>query len=224
MRLRHVGACLYSLLLGLLLAISLLALVNSAQAAPATTRPYPGPAPCHTTLQACLNSAAAGDVIQIAAGTFTESFTLSRGVSLVGAGAQLTILRAEPAQRVFSITYTTTHSIVIADLTITGGSLTGTSSLTNQGGGVYVRENTAPIAFDGVIFRDNLACDGGGLYSSYNVPISLADTHFLNNTAARTGGGLSASFNVTLTLTNSLFAGNAAGSGGGLFNLGYTTL
>jgi hypothetical protein len=54
----------------------------------AVTRTFPGPAPCDTTLQVCIDGSANGDVIVIAAGTYSASVTLNKPVSLVGAGRE----------------------------------------------------------------------------------------------------------------------------------------
>jgi hypothetical protein len=91
--------------------------------APATDRSYPGAAPCATTLQACVNGSNPGDVIHIAAGVFTESFTLSKAVSLVGAGAAVTWLKAEPSSRVFTIPYGITSTFLVSGVTIAGGNV-----------------------------------------------------------------------------------------------------
>ena len=228
MRLHRFGLCLLSTSAGVLLVTGLFSLVAVASAAPATApvsdRSYPGAAPCATTLQACINGSNGGDVIHIAAGAFTESFTLSKAVSLVGAGMELTVLRAAPGQRVFSLTYTTTQPVLIADLTIAGGDLSAVAYPFNQGGGALLRHDLAPVTFDSVTFMNNRARDGAGLYSEYNSYLTLTNTRFISNTAARIGGGLGATFDVTLTVTNSQFLGNVAGSGGGLYNLGRTTL
>ena len=121
MKLQRCALCLFSSLAGVLLAASLLAAVGVAQAALNATRPYPGAAPCDTTLQTCINNSNPGDVIQIAAGTYTQSFTLNKSVSLVGAGANVTWLIAQPSTRVFTITSGVTSTIVISGVTIAGG-------------------------------------------------------------------------------------------------------
>jgi hypothetical protein len=226
MNLRRARLCLASTLAGLLLTAGLFALAEVAQAAPrsalATTRNYPGAAPCNTTLQACINGSNNGDVIQIAAGTFTESFTLNKAVNLSGAGAELTTLHAEPNRRVFSVTYTTTQPITISGLTIAGGDATTTNSVLgdgSDGGGVYLRPRPPSlvgpmlVSFIDVVFRDNHASDGGGLHS-YVTSVYLTNTVFLNNTATRFGGGLR-TLN-PLTVTHSQFLSNTAGMGGGL--------
>lgn len=58
-------------------------------------------------LQACINASVDGDRIQFAAGAYVTSVTLSRAVSLVGAGADSTTLNALVNQLVLAVTGTT---------------------------------------------------------------------------------------------------------------------
>src|SRR5512147_3044625 len=68
------------------------------------TRNYPGAAPCNTSLQACIDGSADGDVINIAANVYITSVTLNKAVSLVGVSAASTIIQALPGQRVLTVT------------------------------------------------------------------------------------------------------------------------
>src|SRR4029079_5547484 len=108
-----------SLSLSVLLASLMLALLGAAvrraaaapQPTPAST--YPGAAPRATRLQACINGTADGSVINISAGHYTESVTLNKPLSLVGANAASTTLRALPGQRVITVTGATIGSASI---------------------------------------------------------------------------------------------------------------
>ncbi|MCA1554930.1 MAG: hypothetical protein LC737_11175, partial [Chloroflexi bacterium] len=102
-----------------------------AQAQPLfTARTYPG---CGTTLQDCINSSSDGDLINIQAGTYITSVTLSKAVSLVGAGASSTTLSALANQRVITVTGAgITNSTVISGLTIANGNASA------NGGGMQV--------------------------------------------------------------------------------------
>lgn len=63
----------------------------TAYAAPAAQNlPFPGP--CGATLQLCINSAAAGDTIVIAAGAYVTNITLNKAVSLTGVSSATVIL------------------------------------------------------------------------------------------------------------------------------------
>jgi len=53
-----------------------------------------GTSGCQTTISAAVTKAAAGDTIQVAAGTYKESVTINKSVSLIGAGSATTIIDA----------------------------------------------------------------------------------------------------------------------------------
>jgi hypothetical protein len=112
--------------LGLALAatVLLLARPRAALAAPNALSYPSGSAPCDTTLQACINGAAPGDTINIAAGLYVTSVTLNQAVNLVGAGVGGggTFLQALAGQRVITVTGAVTPSTQIASMTIQNGS------------------------------------------------------------------------------------------------------
>ncbi len=87
--------------------------------------PYPGAAPCNTTLQACIMALPTGETINILPGVYTESITLDRRVSLIGSGSDQTILRASSGRVMTIIGAAVDSSIVISGLMIAGGRLTG---------------------------------------------------------------------------------------------------
>src|SRR5436309_16038890 len=47
---------------------------------------------CYSTIQAAVSAAANHDTIQVAAGTYKESVTVNKSLSLIGAGAGQTII------------------------------------------------------------------------------------------------------------------------------------
>lgn len=53
-----------------------------------------GTAGCTSTISAAVAAAAAGDVIQVAAGTYAESVTIQKSLSLIGAGIGVTTINA----------------------------------------------------------------------------------------------------------------------------------
>lgn len=53
-----------------------------------------GSSGCQTTISAAVKAAAAGDTIQVAAGTYKETVTINQSLSLVGAGSATTIIDA----------------------------------------------------------------------------------------------------------------------------------
>ena len=68
--------------------------VASTASFPTGTQEAPFP-----TIQQGINAAAAGDVVQVAAGTYNESLIMRDGVSVVGAGPDVTILDASGTRR-----------------------------------------------------------------------------------------------------------------------------
>jgi parallel beta-helix repeat protein len=53
-----------------------------------------GASGCQSTIGAAVSAASAGDVIQVAAGTYKEDVTISKSLSLIGAGSATTIIDA----------------------------------------------------------------------------------------------------------------------------------
>jgi fibronectin-binding autotransporter adhesin len=137
---------------------------------------------CAGSIQACIDAASDGDTIVIAEGTYTESLTLSKPVSLTGANRDTTIIHAVAAQRVLTVTGATiSTSVVISGLTFTGGSA-------DYGGGVLLANSAQPLIRNS-IFVSNTAQAGGGLYTQGPL-LTLIDTDFIANA----GSGVDTSF------------------------------
>ena len=83
--------CLLAILLGLGLFLF---------AEPALATNYTVGGACGSTIQACINFAANGDTISIPAGTYSESLTLDKAISLTGALSTTTFIHAISNQRV----------------------------------------------------------------------------------------------------------------------------
>jgi predicted outer membrane repeat protein len=139
---------------------------NAAQAQPNDLIVNPG-----ESIQAAIDAANNGDTIFITAGRYTESLTLSKPVSLMGADRDTTILRAVEGQPVLTVTGATiSNSVVISGLTFTGGNA-------DNGGGIY---SDAPLTVMNSRFISNTAQQsGGGIFASDAVTltnVSLPDT------------------------------------------------
>ena len=71
-----------------------------------TTREVPG---TYATIQAAIDSAIAGDIINVAAGTYNENLTITKAVNLIGADKATTIIKGVSANgRVLSVNNVTT--------------------------------------------------------------------------------------------------------------------
>ncbi len=198
--------------LGALSAIGLALSGAPVARATGTTYIYPG---CKATLQACINAALPGDVIQIQGGVYTESVNLDKAVSLIGQGWATTELRAEPGKRVLTIDASTspiTFSTVISGLTFSRGSLTAAVCPDGCGGGILITGTARPL-LQNLMVANNDAYQGGGLYSLGDV--TLTHVLFTDNLAQDEGGG--AHVGGLATLYYGRFEHNrSAGNGAGL--------
>lgn len=194
------------------------------------------------SIQAAIASASPGDSVLISAGVYTESLTLNKAVNLIGAGADQTIIYAEPDQRVLTVTGAIGAGTTISGVQLAGGRLLTTtptcpafcgggvrvaaaarpfishivisdSIASGQGGGMYI-EGSAFIALDTVEFINNHSefDRGGGLYSTGTT--YLGQTHFEGNSAAVHGGGAYA-LEALSTLSTTFVDNHALGQRGG---------
>ena len=180
-------------------------------------------------IQDAVDKAVNGDVIKVAAGTYTDINTKGGTVQVVYLDKSITIrggyttnfteppdpeanpttLDAKGKGRVLNITGDV--SPTIEGLHITGGDplLHG-----NIGGGMYINSAAADIRNNR--FFSNTAASGGGL-ALVNSDSMLRGNTFIGNTATNEGGGL-ALYSSDATLIDNRFVSNkASGWGGGLF-------
>lgn len=164
--------------------------------------------PCQTIGYA-LNQAVAGDVIRVAACIYTESLVLNKAVSLLGDGADCTIIHALSGQRVMDIHGSTiTNSTIISGFTMTGGDVSG------RGGGIHVAY-CSPTLSHNVISHNRATGYGGGFYV-IGRPASpvLNNNRIISNTTSSIGGGVFIDDYSSPTLVNNVIAGNYARSNG----------
>lgn len=215
------------LALGLLVGLNVLITLQPVQAASSAPT---------VTLQSMIDNTPAGGTVYIAAGTYTESLTVNRSLTLTGVTSGTTIIQAVAGQRV--ITVTTDNNLRLENLTVTGGHpssavgggiyvVSGSLTLINvriagnsadYGGGVFQSGQGGRVDASGSRIELNTTTNhGGGLYANGNV--ALTNTQFLSNTASWHGGGLH-SQNGRVDVTGGLFAFNRATNGnGGAINL-----
>ena len=173
------------------------------------------------TIQAAIDSVPAGAqrTVQVAAGTYNESFSLNgKNVVIRGAANNATILDGtglaasiatftggEPATAGL-------ESLVFRNATV--GSLIYKGALFQVGGAVYGRDSSAFIR--NCRFEGNRSDYGGGAYLLY-CNMLVEGCEFTGNTGIAQGGGLMV-FGTTGTVRNCTFTGNQcgiAGIGGG---------
>jgi hypothetical protein len=185
---------------------------------------------CFASVREAIEAADVGDQVTIEAGTYIESFTLDKAVSLVGEGSDVTILQAMPDDRVMTATGSMIDSsVVISGVTFTGGDVV--SATLNVGGGVFLTDTASPL-FHGVVITANRALQGGGLFAAPGSVVQFTDVSVISNTAGFIGGGVVAGSlglglgsNVhDVIITNSLFERNVGGQAGGLLGGGVVSL
>jgi hypothetical protein len=200
----------------------------------------------YSSVQAAVDAASDGDVIKVAAGTYTgvsarEGVTqvvyISKSVTIQGGyipsnwttpdpEANITTLDAQGQGRVLYVIGG--NGAVIDGLHITGGNAVGQMgghlpSTVNgsSGGGVYVHGARDPFGEEFTLINShifsNTAQQGGGVYMSFCCNnATLRGNTFTSNSAEQDGGGVLLHAGVAV-LTENVFDSNAADRGGGLW-------
>jgi hypothetical protein len=207
--------------LSLVVLFSVLALANVARAATITVCP----SGCdHTSIIAAIGAATGGDVIDIAAGVYTEAnITVNKALTIQGAGAESTIVQAHedyvhnqgPTYRVFLIQ--AGNTVTLADMTIRHGNVRESGSW-SQGGGI---NNAGTLTVLRCIVAKNRVSNatniqGGGIYSSGTLTVedSVIEDNFSD---FGNGGGLYI-IGGGVTISRSIIRANVSASyGGGMY-------
>lgn len=189
------------------------------------------------TLRAAIqeaNALAGGDTITLPAGTYllseigaaenlgaTGDLDILDGVTLTGAGADVTFINGVSQDRVFDIAGGV--PVKIEKVSIEGG----TALLSQEDGGGI--RNFGTLALEETVLRNNSASGGGGAIASYGAgsTLTIIDSTFeLNSSNGPLGGG--AIFNGSLTtITRGVLRNNSSTFNGGAIanaNTGALTL
>jgi len=182
------------------------------------------------TLRAAIqeaNAHAGADRIVLPAGTFTLSITgtgenaaatgdldvtdVSGALTLVGAGAEQTILSAGSVDRAF-------HLLASASLTLEGVTITGGNvGLAGAGGGAVQADGTNTLILRRCAIRGNNTANVGGpgaISTSGTSTVTIENSVIHGNTGGATG---SAIFNgSTMTITSCTISGNTSGTTAGV--------
>ena len=188
---------------------------------PATSHAGPAftvcPSGCpYSTIQAAINAAASGDTIHVGPGTYSEFLTISKPLTIEGAGEQQTIVDSTGTRN--SVVTVTANSVRLAHLTVTGAILHG-------GGGGVINQPGATLTLDHTTVSGNSAIGGGGIDNQPGATLTLDHSTVSGNSAPRGGVGGGIANSGLLALDHSTVSGNSAtGGGGGIYNSGTLTL
>jgi hypothetical protein len=206
------------------------AAVVTPTASPAKTLCVGAKPGCYSTIQAAVDAATSGDVIQIAAGTFAGGITIDKSISLAGSGAKATTIQGGgPVVTIGEFLGAHRLNVTISGVTVTGGNTsssplstewTGEQNVIALGGGIAV-EPTADYSTGATVVIRNSVISGNTAAATATVPSQGAicpggPCPF----AWSFGGGIDTWGDLTLKNT-SVDANNAAGvasdaDGGGI--------
>ncbi len=171
----------------------------------------------YATIQAAIDAAGSGDVVQVAAGTYSENITLKNGITVQGSGAETCILQGNGATSVV-FANGITQSAALYGFTITGGSGYQVSWSENRimGGGIFADQSVLSIGNNRI--SGNYAQFGGGValmnshfhMSGNTIDSNCADA--VNAAATNMGGGIYL-YDSKGSLENSEILNNLASSG-----------
>lgn len=181
----------------------------------------------YPSIQAALDGAADGSVIQIAPGTYAERLGIAnctRALTVRGDPADPAgvVVDAQGTGATLSV-FSCGSTLVFEGMTFTGGRGFDNNGLnpTADGGGLFMADSDA--VFRHVVFRQNrVTGDGGGVFLLRSAGL-FEDSVFEGNDADRYGGGAMLNIGSTTVFNRCTFVGNRsglgsdpAGSGGGV--------
>ncbi|MEW6210362.1 MAG: choice-of-anchor Q domain-containing protein [Acidobacteriota bacterium] len=138
--------------------------------------------------------------------------TITQDLTITGPGAASLTVSGNNASRVFEIAAGVT--VMISDMTISNGSVTG------FGGGIL---NLGTVTIQNSTLSGNSASDGGGIFNLDGTMTLTNST--LSGNSANLGGGILNNISGTMTIQNSTLSANSASvNGGGIFNDGTMTI
>jgi len=166
------------------------------------------------TISYALSQANSGDTVYAASGNYSEDIVMEIGVTIQGAGANVTTIKG-----------TGNDSVVYANNLGSGAKLDG-FTITNGsagigGGGISLQMSSSPTISNCIITQNSASNYGGGIFIYYNSSPTIINCLITENNAP-SGGGIAVFYSPSQTVTNCTITANSATDGGGIASLVYS--
>jgi hypothetical protein len=165
------------------------------------------PGTSYPTIQSAVDDPSC-ETIQLEGGFYTESTTIDRDVTIIGASDEPTHVGNLAGSPVFTIL--PGNTVTLEDLHIEGA--TGEF----DGGGIH---NEGTLILNGVAVHDNGADNGGGIFNEGTLTLNEGSSVY-SNLAIFDGGGIYNLGTLTLNEGSSVHSNVASEEGGGIYNEG----
>ena len=179
----------------------------------------------YSSIQSAVNAAVSGDTLQVASGTYVESFNVGGGklLTIVGGydasctspmNSGVTEIQASAAGSVVDVTGGS--NLTLRNLELTGG--------TSFGAGVDVL-GSSQVTIDNSDVHDNTGASGGGLYiGSGSVVTFTNDADIYANSASAGGGAIVYGRLFGYSSNSDIYGNNSTTDGGGIYISGGTVV
>lgn len=144
-----------------------------------------------STIQAAVNAANTGDTIDVASGTYSESVTINKSITVDGAQAGVAATGRSGPESILDATSNsgdTLFNVAANDVTINGFTVQNQTNVNHFGAGIYIEPG-----YHGTQILDNIVQDNViGLFLANNSaadPAAVEGNLFQNNTQSGPAGG-----------------------------------
>jgi hypothetical protein len=186
----------------------------------------------HPTIQAAIQAAVNGDIVQVAPGTYIENISfLGKAIRVTSdQGPEVTVIDGNQLDSVVTFRSGEPAEAVLSGFTLRNGRAFGQPAL--RGGGIRI-ENSSPTIIGNIVANNSAADGGGGISSSFGSPLIQRNVIKDNGQTSGFSGGIGgggvsiAGASAVQLLDNQIYGNSWASSSGGgvsLFAAGTPTL
>jgi parallel beta-helix repeat protein len=178
--------------------------------APATTW-YVHPDSALSSIQSGLNTAAAGDTVLVAPGTYAEGIIWPDrdGIKLLSEfGPEVTTINGGTSRAILMSKYHSGTTVIDGFKTWNGAAVPPDP----DGGGIYC-DSSSPTIRNNIITSNSAYGNGGGIYGFYCNSVVKGNSITGNSATSGRGGGIYCGDSSHMTISENRIAGNSAGGG-----------